>query len=175
MDALAAAVLVTALASTAALPAPDCGLVRTRDIGIDFASAEAAVRTLATARLDDSRRHDREWVGGVLRTDEGHFRITEGVGCGGQDTVTFSVPVTRRAELVAFWHTHGDDGHARDLFSPDDGRVVSATGKHFYLMTPDGTLKVLRPSHAKARSSHYVGAVVATRQVASPDVTSLDA
>ncbi len=172
MDALAAAMLVTALASSTAMPTVDCGLVRTRDIGVDFGTAEAAVRTLATARLDDSRRHDREWVGGVLRTADGRYRITEGVGCAGQDTVTFSVPVTPRTELVAFWHTHGDAGQARHLFSPDDGRVVSDTGKYFYLMTPDGTLKVLRPAHARVRATHYFGALVAAPEsdVATPDI-----
>ncbi len=161
MGVVASVVLLGVLTAAAAPGAPDCGVVRTRVTSASFGSIEAAVRAHAMARLDDSAALDREWVGGVLRGPDGRYRVTEGVGCPGQDTVTFSVPTASGGDVVAFWHTHGGPGIARDRFSPDDARIVQKTGLDFFLMTPNGALKVLRPEHARRRAAQYVGMTVA--------------
>ena len=157
---LASAMVLGTLVSASPPAALECGVVHTRATAASFASIEAAVRAHATARLDDSVAFDREWVGGVLRGADGRYRVTEGVGCPGQDTVTFAVPVIKGSDVVAFWHTHGAPGIARDRFSPDDARVVLATGRNFFLMTPNGSLKVLRPEHARRPAAQYLGAMV---------------
>src|SRR5262245_19700226 len=92
----------------------NCRLVKTSLTNERFASIAAAVATTASATLESSVREDREWVGGVLREASGAYRITAGRACVGRATVTFSVPFGPRLEVVAFWHTHGADGLARD-------------------------------------------------------------
>lgn len=159
MGVVAGAVLLAVFAAASA-DASNCGLVRTRAVDAPYGSIEAAVRAHASARLSDSVAFDREWVGGVLRGPDGRYRVTEGVGCPGQDTVTFAVPASAGSDVVAFWHTHGGPGPARDRFSPDDARVVLDTGRNFYLMTPDGSLKVLRPEHARWTAPRYAGVTV---------------
>ena len=163
MGVLASATLLSALASASLAGASVCGVVQTRPVPTPFETIEAAVRAHAAARLDDSGTFDREWVGGVLRDADGRYRVTEGVGCAGQDTVTFAVPPIEGSEVVAFWHTHGAPGVARDQFSPDDARVVLATGRNFFLMTPNGALRVLRPVEARRPAAQYAGATVHDR------------
>jgi Domain of unknown function (DUF4329) len=163
MGVVASAVLLGVFAAGTAPGAQDCGVVHTRPTPASFVSIEAAVRANATARLDDSVTFDREWVGGVLRGPDGRYSVTEGVGCRGHNTVKFTVPTTKGSELVAFWHTHGSPGIARDRFSPDDARVVLTTRREFFLMTPDGALKVLRPAHVRQPAAQYIGATVHDR------------
>ena len=127
-----------------------CRLVKTSLTNDRFASIAAAVATTASATLAASVREDREWVGGVLRDATGAYRISAGRACAGQATFTFSVPFGARLEVVAFWHTHGADGLARDWFSRDDASLVARTGKDFYLVTPRGELKVLTPRDVAA-------------------------
>jgi len=144
--------LVT-LPAAANLVPPSCGLVETVRWGeMDFATVSAAVEALGSAHLERSLASDREFVGGVLRDSRGRFWGTVGAGCSGQDTVTFAVAVPTGTTLAAFWHTHGAKGLFRDLFSPDDAELVRGTGMAFYLVTPDGDLKVLEPRDLKTRT-----------------------
>ena len=160
MGVVASAVLLGVFGAGAAPGAQECGVVRTHATPASFVSVEAAVRAQATARLDDSVAFDREWVGGVLRGSDGLYRVTEGVACSGHDTVRFTVPRPKGTDVVAFWHTHGGPGIARDRFSPDDAHLVLTTRREFFLMTPNGALKVLRPAHARQPAAQYIGATV---------------
>jgi hypothetical protein len=108
-----------------------------------FPTVLAAVGAMARDHLTPSVRGDREYVGAVLQDAEGRYWAAVGVGCSGQDTVTFSIRVPAGFRIAAFWHTHGAAGPMRDWFSPDDIELVATTGYDFYLITPSGALRVL--------------------------------
>jgi len=144
--------LSAALVSWPAAGSGDCELIRTEVQGASFDSIGEAVYFAATTWLEDSRRFDREWVGGILQHPDGRYLLSAGAGCSGQDTVTFSVPITPGIELAAFWHTHGGDGYARNWFSEDDARLVVDAGLDFYLITPGGEIKVLQPEDLGPRA-----------------------
>jgi len=118
-------------------------------------SAEALLPGMERLRdefLAASGRGDREHVGAVLRLPDGRYRFTQGVGRRGQDTVRFGFERPQRATLVGFWHTHGEAGAARHLFSPTDAELVRQSGLPFYLITPDGGIRVLAPEHVDAHT-----------------------
>jgi hypothetical protein len=143
---------LVALPAAANVVAPSCGLVHTVRWGeMDFATLSGVVEALGRAHLERSLASDREFVGGILRDSRGRFWGTVGAGCSGQDTVTFAVAIPSGAMLAAFWHTHGANGLFRDLFSPDDAELVRSTGMAFYLVTPDGDLRVLEPRDLRSR------------------------
>ena len=118
-----------------------------------FPSVVATVSAMAREHLAMSVRADREYVGAVLQDIEGHYWAAVGVGCAGQDTVTFAVAVPAGYQLSAFWHTHGAAGPMRDWFSPEDVNLVVTTGYDFYLVTPSGGLRVLSRTDV-TRSQH---------------------
>jgi Domain of unknown function (DUF4329) len=144
--------LLFALPLSANVARSTCGVVHTARWGdAAFETLAAAVNALGGAHLPRSVASDREFVGGILRDASGRFWGTVGAGCPGQDTVTFAVTVPAGATLAAFWHTHGASGLFRDLFSPDDAELVRSTGYAFYLITPDGELRVLEPRDVASR------------------------
>ena len=105
----------------------------------------------------DSRRTDTEYVGALYDTGE-RFRINVGRGCRGTDAFSVRIPVIEGASITAFWHTHGEAGPSRSLFSPEDMAMVRSSARPFYLITPSGRLRVLTPSmidkHEPMRGSH---------------------
>ncbi|MCZ6657253.1 MAG: DUF4329 domain-containing protein [Gammaproteobacteria bacterium] len=105
----------------------------------------------------DSRRTDTEYVGALYDAGE-RFRINVGRGCGGEDAFSARIPVIEGVPIMAFWHTHGEAGPSRTLFSPEDVAIVRSTARPFYLITPSGRLRVLTPSmidqHEPLRGSH---------------------
>jgi hypothetical protein len=144
------AVWLAAVLSCGAFPAGatqnGCGVVATAiDHRQTYPSVVAAVDAMRREHLDRSVRSDREFVGAVVQNLDGGFWATVGSGCSGQDTVTFTVGVPRGMAVAAFWHTHGAPALYRDLFSADDVDLVRSTGRDFYLITPRGDLRVLRP------------------------------
>jgi hypothetical protein len=108
-----------------------------------FPSELAAVRALAATVLADSVAGDIEFAGGLYHLRDGGIRVSVGRGCPGADTIRFAVPLLDGAAPVAYWHTHGRDGFARERFSPDDARLVLNTRCPFYLITPRGQIHVL--------------------------------
>ena len=106
--------------------------------------------------LDISTQRDIEYVGAVLKTPEGLYQFTYGRGLPGQDRVSFSVRRPLNLELVGFWHTHGASGAARAFFSPTDAELVRQTGLPFYLITPAGEIRVLKPDHVAAPRRVYL-------------------
>lgn len=140
------------VAVLAALPtctfasANTCGVVQTLvDRERAYASVVAAVDAMRRVHLERSVRSDREFVGAVVENGAGGYWTSAGSGCAGQDTVTFAVQLPLETRVAAFWHTHGAAAALRDLFSPDDVDLVRSTGRDFYLITPRGAIRVLRP------------------------------
>ena len=123
-----------------------CGVVQTSvDRQRAYASVIAAVDAMRREHLERSVRSDREFVGAIVENGAGGYWTSVGSGCAGQNTVTFAVQVPAPARLAAFWHTHGAAAASRELFSPDDVDLVRMTGRDFYLITPRGDIRVLRP------------------------------
>ena len=112
-------------------------------------SLELGLNRIKDNYLDDSIWRDREYVGGIFRHTDGSFGFSYGRGHSGQDQVRFRVQVHAGTEIVGFWHTHGAHGPGRALFSPVDAELVRQTGLPFYLITPAGEIRVLRPTHLR--------------------------
>lgn len=110
-------------------------------------SVETGLDRVKEQFLDVSIRQDMEFVGAVLRHPDGSFEFTQGRGRPGQDQVSFRIRRPLDAELVGFWHTHGAHGPTRAIFSPTDAELVKRTGLPFFLITPEGEIRVLRPEH----------------------------
>lgn len=112
-------------------------------------SLERGLNRVKDQFLDDSIWRDREYVGGIFQHADGSFGFSYGRGHSGQDQVRFRVQVHAGTEIVGFWHTHGAHGPGRTLFSPVDAELVRQTGLPFYLITPAGEIRVLRPKHLR--------------------------
>ncbi len=120
-------------------------------------SIEVGLAHLKAQILDESVRADTEFVGAVLQNADGTYEFTQGRGKPGQDRVSFRIRRPEEAEIVALWHTHGDHGPTRAVFSPTDADLVRQTGLPFYLITPDGEVRVLRPEHvAKPAAGRWI-------------------
>lgn len=145
---LAAALLIAGLASQGA--AAD---VVTSPVEWQARSIETGLDRLKEQFLDLSVRHDTEFVGAVLQNADGGYEFTHGRGQPGQDRVSFRIKRPEDAEIVGLWHTHGAHGPTRAVFSPTDAELVRQTGLPFYLITPDGEVRVLRPEHVEGRQS----------------------
>jgi hypothetical protein len=140
------AAMLCCIAFPAAATPNACGVVATAiDHKQTYPSVVAAVDAMRREHLERSVHSDREFVGAVVKNPDGGFFTSAGSGCSGQDTVTFTIDVPRGMAVAAFWHTHGASAPYRDLFSADDVDLVRFTGRDFYLITPRGDLKVLRP------------------------------
>jgi hypothetical protein len=132
-----------------------CGVVRTTlQRERTFPTVVATVDAMAREHLAASVRADREYVGAVLQDGEGRYWAAVGVGCAGQDTVTFAIGVPAGLRVSAFWHTHGAAGPLRDWFSPDDVELVASTGYDFYLIRPSGALRVLSLADVQRSARH---------------------
>jgi hypothetical protein len=114
-------------------------------------SVERGLDRLRDEFLSRSIAQDAEFVGAVFRTRSGEFEFTQGQGPRGQNQVTFRIRRTAGQELVGFWHTHGANRPSRGIFSPTDARLVRRTGLPFYLIRPDGEIRVLKPEHVADR------------------------
>lgn len=124
----------------------------------EFGSVLDAVETAGGQYLEPSKRTDREYVGGILKNDDGSYRYTAGHAESRDDTVSFRVSLQSGYHLVAFWHTHGHPGRAREFFSAQDVSLVKEQGVALYLITPAGRIRVLEPGRirpVRARRSTY--------------------
>ena len=103
-----------------------------------------------------SIEEDREFMGAILhRHSQYHYTVAQGEA--GEDRITVRVPVPKGANIVAFWHTHGSEAHAREYFSEVDTQLATDWDKPFYLADHTGVLKVYEPgastlASAEARS-----------------------
>ena len=145
---LASTALLTALFSQSA-----AANVLTAPLNWQSMSIEAGLDRLKEQFLDLSVREDTEFVGAVLRTAEGTYEFTQGHGKPGRDRVSFRIQRPADAEIVGLWHTHGAHGPTRAVFSPTDAELVRQTGLPFYLITPAGEIRVLRPEHVESLSA----------------------
>jgi hypothetical protein len=120
-------------------------------------STPCAVNT-STARFDPI-----EFVGAVVENGADGYWTSVGSGCSGQDTRDVrgedsSAHAARRVLAYA-----GAAAASRDLFSPDDVDLSRSTGRDFYLITPRGEIRVLRPSDVGRIGAIGVGRVPASR------------
>ena len=138
---------MVALASTQVARAS----VLTAPLDWQAGSIEAGLDRLKDQFLDTSIESDTEFVGAVLQRADGSYEFTQGHGRPGQDRVTFRIQRPSETEVVGLWHTHGAHGPTRAVFSPTDAELVRQTGLPFYLITPEGEVRVLRPEHVEKR------------------------
>ncbi|MEE8042076.1 MAG: DUF4329 domain-containing protein, partial [Pseudomonadales bacterium] len=115
----------------------------------EFESILYAVQSAGRQYHEPSRRTDREYVGGILKNNDGRYRYTAGHAESRDNAVSFRVSVQSGYRLVAFWHTHGRPGRARELFSAKDANLVTEQGLPFYLITPTGCIRVMEPGRAR--------------------------
>lgn len=103
-----------------------------------------AVTAMARLFLVDSVKNDVEHMGAILVTPGGKYQVTHGRSVPGKDAFRFSVLRPVSLKVVAYWHTHGAHGSARGKFSASDSQTVQNTGLPFYLITPQGEIRVLQ-------------------------------
>jgi hypothetical protein len=139
------------LAAAASNCAAACERVNTALTARTFPTAVDALRAMAERVLDESVTYDVEFAGALYSTPPHGVRVSVGRGCPGADSIEFAVPRIDGQSPIAYWHTHGRDGYARDRFSPDDAALVLREQRPFYLITPRGKIRVLEPDMAKRR------------------------
>jgi len=109
---------------------------------LSFTTVGNAVEKLSRCYHRRSYREDREYIAAILEED-GNYTVIVQAGARGRDEVSLKIRHRKSQILNSIWHTHGAPGPQRDRYSPTDSRTVRATGLPFYLVTPDGTIKVL--------------------------------
>ena len=143
-----------------------------------FADKVAALQFVSRHYAAQWQATDTEYVGTLYLTNSGYL-VSIARGCPSADSFRYPVHALTGAETIALWHSHGAPGPARDWFSADDVALVRQLALPFYLFTPSGELKVLRPgaigrmrAPAGRRPSHRSGRGVAGERVlvaATPD------
>ena len=101
---------------------------------------------IAASQLYNPRsiEEDREYMGAVLQKgNDYHYTVAPGEA--GEDRITVRVAVPAGASIVAFWHTHGAEAHAREYFSEVDTKLVADWKLPLYLADYTGVLKVFNP------------------------------
>ena len=106
-----------------------------------FESELEAVRAASDHYNPLSIYEDREYMGTIYRSG-GSYGYTVSAGRARSNRIDISVPVTDWDNVVAFWHTHGDDAPNHRYFSDADTSMVNQFGKPFYLADYTGFLKV---------------------------------
>jgi hypothetical protein len=145
---------VTVWFAFAALVSPcaaACERVKTALTSQTFTTSVDALRAMAKSVLEESLTYDVEFAGALYSTPPHGVRVSVGRGCPGADSIEFAVPRLDGQAPIAYWHTHGRHGFARDRFSPDDAALVLREQRPFFLITPRGEIRVLEPDTAKRR------------------------
>ena len=117
-----------------------------------YSSQLAAVEAAGRQFLGDSIENDVEHVGAILQKPDGSLLLTQGRSQPGIDGVVFTVRRPTSTTIVGYWHTHGAPGSQREYFSAADAKTVAKSGLPFYLITPKGQIKVLRPAAHSVRT-----------------------
>ncbi len=127
-----------------------------------FDSAEEAALAAVNTWNPTSIAEDREFIGTILESEHG-FQYSVHAGKANQGDVKATVRVGGRETLVAMWHTHGNHGHGRHIFSPTDYKVVKQLNVPFYMSNSHGELRILnpeartlRPAMARALGLGYI-------------------
>lgn len=123
-------------------------LIQTRFRPEYFETIGALLGHLERRHNEPSRQQDAEHVGAIFRRADGSYAASHGIGRQGRDAVSFTTPRPADHEIIAYWHTHGAAGVLRDVFSMTDSELVRTTGRPFYLLAPNGEIRVLTPEMA---------------------------
>jgi hypothetical protein len=128
--------------------------IQTRMLGtMEYESKIDAIKALGHKFLADSITEDVEYMGAILKTPTGTYRVSHGKSRPGQNRFHFTVLRPESLTVIAYWHTHGAHGDLRDKFSVTDTQTVIKTGLPFYLITPAGGLKMLNLSETRGRQT----------------------
>lgn len=148
-------------------------LVRTVPLDTRYLRLFDAVEAAACSAVKDSKQFDREHVGALLRFVDGRYGFTHGINAIGVDRVRFAVPLRSDAKVVALWHTHGEAGPDRHLFSVPDIRQVRGSSLPFVLVTPRGEVRVLTPEDAgslRPQGGQLIGQIASFAQTCQGEV-----
>ena len=110
---------------------------------MEYESKTDAIKALGQKFLANSIKEDVEYMGAILETPTGTYRVSHGKSKPGQNRFRFTMLRPESLKVIACWHTHGAHGDLRDKFSVTDTQTVLKTGLPFYLITPKGELKLL--------------------------------
>jgi len=102
-----------------------------------------AVKAAADRYTPLSLSEQREYMGTIFKSGD-RYGYTVTAGNVGANQINISVPTTEWGDVVAFWHTHFNEGPLNQYFSDLDTRTVKQFGKPFYLADYTGELKVFR-------------------------------
>lgn len=118
----------------------------------EYDTAEEAAAAASSIFNPMSVKYDQEIGGGIIRNPEtGKYRFTYTMGTKARGNVQMVIRKKPSEELVAMWHTHGGEGHQRDIFSAHDEKAVQSIGVPFYMANHKGALKILTPKDVDGR------------------------
>jgi hypothetical protein len=107
-----------------------------------YDSAEAAAAAASSIFNPMSIESDRE-VGGAIVLEKGTGKYYFSYTLGDPEAGKVNVAVMKRDEdqVLGIWHTHGNEGPARQFFSPDDYQIAKDHGIPVYMADHTGTLR----------------------------------
>lgn len=111
-----------------------------------YATPLAAVIAASNQFNPISISEDREYMGAILREGD-QYRYSVASGQRGTDKIQVKLAIPASMEVVAFWHTHGNEHFSRRYFSDTDSALVQQWHKPFYMAEASGILRVLQPDH----------------------------
>lgn len=135
--------------------------------GTHYRSADAAAIAWASYYAPSSVKYNREYAGVIYKTTvSGKVRYAFNVANqGGQHGANYNESIPRGATVVAFIHSHGAQqlNSDNDFSMPpagigattDEEVMQSNQGKAFYLLAPDGSLKVKRNDSEDVEMAPY--------------------
>ena len=111
-----------------------------------FSGVQEAAEAATNVYNPVSMLEDREYMGAILRHhDKDEYVYTVGAGKRGADQVTVRIQIPKGFAVAAFWHTHGEAGASRHLFSEGDTSLVEQLQVPLFLADYTGDLKVYSP------------------------------
>ena len=124
-----------------------------------FPGVEEAVVAATNVYNPVSMLEDREYMGAILHHPErGEYLYTVDAGHAAAGEVTVRISIPEGFSIAGFWHTHGEAGATRHLFSQTDTDLVEEWGVPLFLADYTGILKVYRPgSHTRWRYGIPIG------------------
>ena len=114
-----------------------------------FDTPEEAVKHAAAIFNPASISDDFEVGGFVVRDEAGKYYFTYTLGDRGTGNVTFQRTRPAGHDLVAIWHSHGNEGSAREYFSQTDYETATNLKMPSYMVDYRGDLRRLDAGTAK--------------------------
>jgi hypothetical protein len=122
---------------------------RTSFIDARFNTPEEAAAHAGAIFNGTSIADDFEVGGGILQDKEGKYYFTFSLGKRGTGEVSFNIVRPAGHSTVGTWHTHGNEGPAREFFSKKDHAVTEDLGVPAYMTSSNGALVRLSPGQGQ--------------------------